>query len=89
MGGPNYKNLLSKEACSSLDPDLKIIGIQGGRDPICPPDTAIDLKAQLSESKINMELRISLLSGHSMYDPAIMNEIIQATDKLANEFLVS
>ena len=89
MGGPNCKNLLSKESCSNLDPDLKIIGIQGGRDPICPPDTAIDLKAQLSESKIMMELRISLLSGHSMYDPAIMNEIIQATDKLANEFLVS
>ncbi|OEU09942.1 alpha/beta-hydrolase, partial [Fragilariopsis cylindrus CCMP1102] len=81
MGGPNCKNLLSKEPCSNLDPDLKIIGIQGGRDPICPPDTAIDLKAQLSESKRMMELRISLLSGHSMYDPAIMNEIIQATDK--------
>lgn len=83
--GDRYKNLLSKESCSRLDENLRIIGIQGGLDPICPPDTALDLKSNCDSLKRNMELRIPLNSGHSMYDPAIANELIRATDKLAND----
>ena len=63
---------------------VKIIGIQGGKDPICPPDTALEL---LQANNNNMELRIPLESGHSMYDPAIKHELVKATDRLADEFL--
>jgi len=87
--GSRYKNLLSKESCSQFSEELKIIGIQGGLDPICPPDTAIDLNSNCVSLNINMELRIPINSGHSMYDPAIMHELIQATDKLAHEILLS
>ena len=66
---------------------VKIIGIQGGRDPICPPDTALDLLRSLQASTNNMELRIPMESGHSMYDPAIKHELVTATDRLADEFL--
>ena len=72
---------------SSNTPFVKIIGIQGGRDPICPPDTALDLLRSLQASTNNMELRIPMESGHSMYDPAIKHELVTATDRLADEFL--
>eukprot|EP00532_Pseudo-nitzschia_australis_P010865 CAMPEP_0168244796 /NCGR_PEP_ID=MMETSP0140_2-20121125/24821_1 /TAXON_ID=44445 /ORGANISM="Pseudo-nitzschia australis, Strain 10249 10 AB" /LENGTH=495 /DNA_ID=CAMNT_0008180341 /DNA_START=538 /DNA_END=2026 /DNA_ORIENTATION=+ len=88
-------DLIRNAACSSSNSSnnnlpIKIIGIQGGLDPICPPDTAMDLlKAiQTSNKSSNMELRIPLNSGHSMYDPGILHELIQATDRLADEFLM-
>ena len=55
------------------------VAVQGGVDPICPPDTALEL----AEAWPEMELRVCLGSGHSMYDPAITNELIRATDRLA------
>ncbi|KAL7463282.1 hypothetical protein ACHAXS_003656, partial [Conticribra weissflogii] len=53
------------------------IAIQGGNDAICPPDTAIDLH----QSWPQLELRIALKSGHSMYDPIIAGEIVKAVDR--------
>jgi len=87
--GNRYQNLLSKESCSQFNEELKIIGIHGGNDPICPPDTALDLNSNCLSLNINIELRVPIKSGHSMYDPAIMHELILATDKLADEFLLS
>ena len=55
------------------------IAIQGGRDGICPPDTSLDLLALWPE----LELRIAMNSGHSMYDKVISGEIIKALDRLA------
>lgn len=55
------------------------IAIQGGRDRICPPNTALDLV----EVGPEMELRIALESGHSMYDPMISSELVKAPDRLA------
>ena len=84
------RNLLETSSGASFDNDatpVKIIGIQGGKDPICPPDTALDLLQSLQTSTNNMELRIPLESGHSMYDPAIKHELVMATDRLADEFL--
>ena len=72
---------------SDFQTPIKIIGIQGGKDPICPPDTALDLLRSLQASTNNMELRIPLESGHSMYDPAIKHELVTATDRLAGDFL--
>ncbi len=77
------KNLLLE----ATNKNVKIIGIQGGKDPICPPDTALDLLQSQQASNNNMELRIPLESGHSMYDPAIKHELVQATDRLADGFL--
>lgn len=58
---------------------IPCIAVQGGKDPICPPDTALDLNEVWPE----MELRIPLLAGHSMYHPEVTHELIQATDRLA------
>ncbi|KAI2509120.1 proline iminopeptidase [Fragilaria crotonensis] len=59
--------------------NIPCIAVQGGQDPICPVDTALDL-CRLYR---NMELRIPLASGHSMYEAAITNELIKATDRFA------
>jgi proline iminopeptidase len=74
-------DLLCKERLSRVR-SIPCIAVQGGKDTICPPDTALDLRANWPE----MELRIPKGSGHSMYDPAITNELVQATDRIANEF---
>jgi proline iminopeptidase len=55
------------------------IAIQGGADGICPPDTALDVLEQWP----TMELRIPVYAGHSMYDPYITHELLQATDRMA------
>jgi pimeloyl-ACP methyl ester carboxylesterase len=79
-------NLLSPERMARIrrghhhntTTSIPCIAIQGGRDPICPPDTALDVKEQWPE----MELRIPLLAGHSMYHPEIVHELVQATDRI-------
>lgn len=59
--------------------NIPCIAVQGGQDPICPVDTALDLCRVYR----NMELRIPLASGHSMYEAAITNELVKATDRFA------
>ena len=59
------------------------IAIQGGLDAICPPDTALDLHDVWNE----LELRIALGSGHSMYDPVIAGEIVKALDRFGQALL--
>jgi proline iminopeptidase len=61
---------------------MKVIAIHGGQDCICPLDNALELLRAWPNN--NMELRVPLQAGHSMYDPAVTHEIIQATDRLAN-----
>ncbi|KAL7545829.1 hypothetical protein ACHAWF_009181 [Thalassiosira exigua] len=56
------------------------ISIQGGNDAICPPDTALDLHGVWNQ----MELRIVLEGGHSMYGRVIAGEIIKATDRFGH-----
>ena len=73
-------DLLSKERMDCVR-TIPCIAVQGGKDTICPPDTALDLHARWPE----MELRIPKGSGHSMYDPGITNELVQATDRIARE----
>jgi proline iminopeptidase len=72
-------NLLSPERMARIR-HIPCIAIQGGRDPICPPDTALDVKEQWPE----MELRIPLLAGHSMYHPEIIHELVQASDRIVD-----
>jgi proline iminopeptidase len=74
-------DLLSKERMERVR-NIPCIAVQGGKDTICPPDTALDLHANWPQ----MELRIPKGSGHSMYDPAITNELVRATDRIAKEF---
>ncbi|KAL7521176.1 hypothetical protein ACHAWX_005864 [Stephanocyclus meneghinianus] len=59
------------------------IAIQGGLDAICPPDTALDLHHSWKE----LELRIALGSGHSMYDPVIAGEIVKGLDRFGQALL--
>lgn len=57
------------------------IAIQGGTDAICPPDTALDLHDIWKE----LELRIVMNGGHSMYDPVIAGEIVKSLDRFGHE----
>ena len=50
--------------------------IQGGYDSICPPRTAMELHEAWPE----LEMRVVLEAGHSMYDQGITSEIVKATD---------
>ena len=71
----------SSENCSLPLPPT--IAIQGGRDAICPPDTALDLHHVWR----GMELRICLEGGHSMYDTVIAGEIVKATDRFGHALI--
>jgi len=73
----NHIKLMEPERMERIH-DIPCIAIQGGLDPICPPDTALDVNAQWSR----MELRIPLHAGHSMYHPELTHELVKATDRL-------
>ena len=53
------------------------MAVQGGLDYICPPRTAL----ALCDAWPEMELRLVLDAGHSMYDPRITSELVKATDR--------
>jgi proline iminopeptidase len=74
---PVSSSTKSSTTTTSSFPLPPTIAIQGGNDAICPPDTALDLHEVWKE----MELRIVLQSGHSMYDPLIAGEIVKALDR--------
>ena len=64
-------------AAAGVQPGIRCIAVQGGQDYICPPRTALALHDAWPE----MELRIVLDAGHSMYDPRIASELIAAVDQ--------
>jgi len=74
---------LTSNSDASSPPLPPTIAIQGGNDAICPPDTALDLHHVWKE----MELRIVLEGGHSMYDSAIAGEIVKALDRFGHAML--
>ncbi|KAL7531816.1 hypothetical protein ACHAXR_005807 [Thalassiosira sp. AJA248-18] len=76
----NQSPKVTTTSSSSLPPLPPTIAIQGGNDAICPPDTALDLHHVWSE----MELRIVLQGGHSMYDTVVAGEIVKATDRFGH-----
>lgn len=52
--------------------------MQGRLDYVCPVKTAYELHREWPE----MELRVVPGAGHSMYDPAIAHELLEATDRM-------
>jgi hypothetical protein len=72
-------NLLKKENIDRIR-HIPCIVVQGAKDLICPPDSALDLVEAWPE----MQCRIVTEGKHSMYDPKIMSELIQATDDVAD-----
>eukprot|EP00980_Cylindrotheca_fusiformis_P016601 scaffold4973_cov135-Cylindrotheca_fusiformis.AAC.19 len=93
----NYVNLLDPQRMSELKSIRYCTIVQGGSDGICPPDTALDLMNAAfwpinnnnNNSSTVLELRIPIHAGHSMYDPLITNELIMATDQMADMLLLS
>uniref|UniRef100_A0A7S1GP31 Prolyl aminopeptidase n=1 Tax=Cyclophora tenuis TaxID=216820 RepID=A0A7S1GP31_CYCTE len=76
----NNWNPLARECIQRLrDSDVRCIAVHGGMDEICPIDTAMEL----SDAWPEMELRIPIGAGHSMYHPSILHELVCATDRLA------
>ena len=58
--------------------DIPCVAVQGANDLICPPSTALELHDAWPE----MHLRVAPGAGHSMYDPALTHEVVEATDAL-------
>ena len=81
----NHVNLLERAANNNYMNSHKhvpyLIAVHGGNDGVCPVDTALDLLTYWPSGR--MELRIPLQSGHSMYDVMVTNELVRATDRLA------
>ncbi|KAL7526123.1 hypothetical protein ACHAXR_001329 [Thalassiosira sp. AJA248-18] len=77
---PNESPKVTTTWSFSPPPLPPTIAIQGANDAICPPDTALDLHHVWSE----MELRIVLQGGHSMYDTVVAGEIVKATDRFGH-----
>lgn len=73
----SYDSSMSSELSFPLPPT---IAIQGGNDGICPPDTALDLHRVWRQ----LEVRIALKSGHSMYDPVISGEIVKSLERFGH-----
>jgi proline iminopeptidase len=55
--------------------------VQGRYDIICPMRNAWDLSQAWPQAELHV-----VLAGHSAADPAIVNQLVQATDKLADRF---
>lgn len=81
LSSPSASTTTKSTPSSPLPP---CIAIQGGNDAICPPDTALDLHHVWKQ----LELRIALKSGHSMYDPVIAGEIVKAVDRFGHALLL-
>lgn len=62
---------------------IPCIAVHGAADYVCPPTTAYELHQAWPE----MELRLVPGAGHSMYDPAITHELVEATDAFAQRLL--
>jgi proline iminopeptidase len=55
--------------------------VQGRYDIICPAVSAWDLSQAWPEASLHM-----VLAGHSAADPAIVDQLVQATDRLADHY---
>lgn len=75
------ESYISSDSSFPLPPT---IAIQGGNDAICPPDTALDLHSVWKE----LELRIVLRGGHSMYDQVIASEIVKSLDRFGHALMI-
>lgn len=80
----NDESLLGKDRIDAIR-NIPCIAIQGGLDFICPPDTMLDLHNVWPEMKV----RFVLNGGHSVYDPLIKNEVVNACDHFKTQLLVS
>jgi hypothetical protein len=78
----NDMNLLDPERMQALQ-SIPCTIVQGGADGICPPDSAMDL-LHAWPSNGSVELRMPVYAGHSMYDPLVTNELVMATDRMAD-----
>lgn len=58
--------------------DIPCIAVQGRLDFVCPVQTAWDLHLVWPE----MELQVVPGAGHSMYDPGITSQLVEATDRM-------
>ena len=82
----NYTSMLSSQRINHIrSAGVMCTAVQGGKDPICPPDTALDLHQVWEE----MELKLCLGSGHSMYDAVVAGETVKAMDAMAERLLSS
>lgn len=62
---------------------IPAIAVHGGQDRVCPVNTAL----KLSTLWKSLEVRVPMQSSHSMYDMAITNELVRATDYMAEVLL--
>jgi proline iminopeptidase len=56
--------------------------VHGRYDIICPPKSACDLAARWPEAAFHI-----VLAGHAASEPAIVDQLVQATDRLADRYV--
>ena len=79
----NGINLLDASRMKRIQ-HIPCIALHGGLGRVCPVNTALEL----SRSWPCLELRkIPMQSGHSMFNVANANELVRATDRMAQLFL--
>jgi len=77
---PEGGSVVSQDRVDRLrDAGIGCTMVQGQRDTVCPPATALDLHRAWPEA----ELRLVGGAGHSQYDPGILSELVEATDRIA------
>ena len=62
--------------------EIPVIAIHGRNDFVCPVRNAYSLAEAWPES----DVRVIAGAAHSMYDPAIRNELLEATDEMTKYF---
>jgi proline iminopeptidase len=55
--------------------------VHGRYDIVCPPKSACDLAAAWPEAELHI-----VLAGHAASEPAIVDQLVQATDRLADRY---
>jgi len=55
--------------------------VHGRYDIICPMSSAYDLSQAWPEAHLHV-----VLAGHSATDPAIVDQLVEATDRLADRY---
>jgi len=55
--------------------------VHGRYDIICPPRSAVDLHNAWPEADFHI-----VLAGHAASEPAIVDALVQATDRLADRY---
>jgi len=84
-GGSEESTLLARLAAAArsgrLAPVASCAAFHGASDAVCPPSNARDLQRAWPQARVRV---LPGAVGHSMYDPALVDAVVRATDAAAD-----